>query len=166
MKDYKKYIKEGKTRSDLTNLYSNPEVFNSVINDMSQPFLDKGITKVVALDALGFVFGARISEKLNTGLVLARKKGKIEIESKSISFTDYTKKEKSLEIAVGVINKNDKVLMVDDWAETGAQLRAVASLVEEMGGTVVGATCFSIEKIIFEDPTLSKYRLHSVNTLR
>jgi len=163
MGNYKKYIREGKGRCDLTNLYANPQIFNSVIEDMSKPFFDEKINKVVALDALGFVFGARVAEKLNAGLVLARKEGKIGIETQSISFTDYTKKEKSLEIADGVISKNDRVLIVDDWSETGAQLKATINLVEGMEGKVIGATCFNIDNPVFEDPVLSKYKLFSAN---
>ena len=163
MNNYKKYIREGKGRCDLTDLYANPQIFKSVIEDLSKPFLDQKINKVVALDALGFVFGARVAEKLNAGLVLARKEGKIGIKIQSISFTDYTKKEKSFEIAVDAINKDDRVLIVDDWSETGSQLKAVINLVEKMNGIVVGATCFNIDKPVFKDPTLSIYKLFSAN---
>jgi len=163
MENYKKYIREGKGRCDLTDLYANPQIFNSVIEDMCKPFLDQKINKVVALDALGFVFGTRVAEKLNAGLVLARKEGKIGVETQSTSFTDYTKKEKSFEIAIDAICKNDRVLIVDNWSETGSQLKAVIGLVERMGGNVIGATCFNIDKPIFKDPILSKYKLFSAN---
>ena len=163
MENYKKYIREGKERCDLTDLYANPQIFNSVIENMTTPFLDQKINKVVALDALGFVFGSRVAEKLDTGLVLARKEGKIGIKTQSISFTDYTKKEKSFEIAVDAISKDERVLIVDDWSETGAQLKATVSLVESMGGIVIGASCFNIDKPVFEDPILLKYKLVSAN---
>ena len=163
MENYKKYIREGKERCDLTDLYANPQIFNSVIENMTTPFLDQKINKVVALDALGFVFGSRVAEKLDSGLVLARKEGKIGIKTQSISFTDYTKKEKSFEIAVDAISKDERVLIVDDWSETGAQLKATVSLVESMGGIVIGASCFNIDKPVFEDPILLKYKLVSAN---
>ena len=161
MTDYKKYIREGKGRSDLTGLFANPEILNSAIEDMAKPFLDQKINKVVALDALGFIFGTRIAEKLNVGLVLVRKSGKIGVKTKSISFTDYTKTEKSFEIAVDAIKPNDKVLIVDDWSETGSQLKATITLVESIEGNVIGVSCFNIDKPVFNDSVLSKYKLYS-----
>lgn len=162
MQDYKKYIREGKNRCDLTNLFIEPQVFNAVIDDMAEPFLSQQIDKVVALDALGFVFGIRVAEKLNVGLVLIRKSGKIGVEAKSISFTDYTKQEKVFEIAVDAVKLNDKILIVDDWAETGSQLKATTTLIESMGGEIVGVSCFNIDERVFNDPFFQKYKLRSV----
>jgi adenine/guanine phosphoribosyltransferase-like PRPP-binding protein len=54
------------------------------------------------------------------------------------------------------------VLVVDDWAETGGQLRTAIKLVEQLGATVVGAVCLHIAPRVRQDPGLAAYRLHGV----
>ncbi len=162
MENYRDYITEGKGRSDLTKLFANQKVFSSVIEDMSKPFLGAKIDRVVGLDALRFIFAARVAEKLNVGLVLARKSGKLSVPSQQISFTDYTKTNKSFEIANNAINSGEKILIVDEWSETGSQLKAAIKLVESMKGTVVGVSCFNIDNAVYKDIELSKYKLYSV----
>jgi adenine phosphoribosyltransferase len=162
--DYKKYIREmaQKNRCDLTQLMSNSEVFNNAVKDLANPFLSSGVNKVVAVDAMGFAFGAGVALELNAGLVLARKAEKIAWTTKTTSFHDYSGERKELEIADDAIKPNEKILIVDDWAETGAQLKAAIFLAEELGGNVVGISCVNMDNPVRNDITLSKYNLHSI----
>ncbi len=161
--DFKKYVRDVKGRSDLTDIFIDPVVFSSVIAEMAKPFLNERVDKVVALDALGFVFGSRIAEEFNAGLVLMRKSGKLAIDKKiSVPFVDYSGTNKTFEIPVGVINDGDQTLIVDDWSETGTQLKVAVELVESVGGKVMGITCFNIDKEVRADIRFSKYRLSSV----
>ena len=162
MIDYTKYVTGKKEWIDMTKLLLDPVIFNSLIDDMCQPFLNKRVDKVAAIDAMGFVFGSRIAEKLGVGLVLIRKGGKIEIEKKSLTFTDYSKTEKSLEIATIALKNGERVLVVDEWSETGAQLKNAIKLVETSGGKVIGISCVNVDERVKIDPVLSKYIIHSV----
>jgi len=153
---------DGKNRCDLTQLVANPTALQHLIRSMAQPFLASRIDKVVALEAIGFIFGAGVAVELNAGLVLVRKKGKIPWATKSGEFTDYTNKKKWFEIANDAIQPKNNVLIVDDWSETGAQLKAAISLVESMGGVVSGIACLNIDPRARKDRTLSNYRLLSV----
>lgn len=162
MIDFKQYVTEGNGRSDLSKLFADRKVFDAAIQDMANPFRNASINKVVSLDALGFVFGSLIAKELGVGLVLFRKEGKVPVEKNSIKFTDYTKIEKTFEVASKAIQLSDKILIVDEWSETGSQLKAAISLVEQCGGNVVGVSCFNIDKAVKEDLALSKYQLHSV----
>lgn len=162
MIDYTKYVTGKKEWIDMTKLLLDPVIFNSLIDDMCQPFLNKRVDKVAAIDAMGFVFGSRIAEKLGVGLVLIRKGGKIEIEKKSLTFTDYSKTEKSLEMATIALKNGERVLVVDEWSETGAQLKNAIKLVEISGGKVVGISCVNVDERVKKDPVLSKYIIHSV----
>jgi adenine phosphoribosyltransferase len=53
--------------------------------------------------------------------------------------------EKGLELRVGAIREGDRVLLVDEWVETGAQARAAAELIERSGGEVVGIAAVNID---------------------
>ncbi len=162
MIDYTKYISGKKELIDMTKLLLDPVIFNSLIDDMCKPFTNKKIDKVAAIDAMGFVFGARIADKLGVGLVLIRKGGKIGIETKSISFTDYSKTEKSLSMATIALKGGERILMVDEWSETGSQLKTAIKLIELSNGKVIGISCINLDDEVKKDPILSKYVIHSV----
>ena len=129
---------------------------------MADPFRAKGVSAVAALDALGFVFGTSIAHELGVGLVLVRKGGKLPVDCESIPFVDYSGDAKTFEIVRGAIQKGDALLIVDEWSSTGAQLKASASLIEQMGGRVIGAVCYSMNARVKADPLLKKYILHSL----
>jgi adenine phosphoribosyltransferase len=162
MIDFKKYIREGNDRCDLSLLYLDPIALDKAIEKMTNPFLSEHINKVAALDALGFVFGSRIAEKLHVGLVLIRKEGKIPVERISVNFIDYSNESKSFEVAKDVIVPGENILIIDDWAETGSQIKATISLVEKCGGIISGISCFNIDKKVKSDKELSKYKMSSV----
>lgn len=150
---------KGKNRCDLTQLLSNPSVFQSLIVEMTKPFLSKGISRVVALDAMGFALGGAIAHLLKAGLVLARKGGKSAWKVKNIEFLDYSHQKKKLEIVEDALKPDDKVLIVDDWSETGTQLKASVKLVEQLGSIIVGISCINIDPSVKNDDKLKKYEL-------
>lgn len=162
--DYKKFIREHKTknRCDLTLLLSNHQALSNLIKDMANPFRSYQIDKVVALEAMGFIFGAAIAQELKSGLCLIRKQNKIAWETITTTCVDYTNEEKIFEIAKDAILPNENVLIVDDWSETGAQLKAAIALVEQAKGNIVGITCANIDKRVKSDAIISKYKVYSV----
>ena len=168
MGKYRAYIRDntGKGRCDLTLLYSDPRILNEVGHDLVKPFQDKGITKVLALDAQGFALGALAALHLNAGLVFVRKGEKIAWKTISIEVVDYSRTSKTLEIADGVLSATDRVLVVDDWSETGAQMRGAIALAEQSGATVVGAAAINMDDKALHDTTLSKYLLHCAELYR
>ena len=161
---YKNYIREhpDKNRCDFTKLFSDKDALTSLTSDLCLPFMETGITKVAAIDALGFVLGSLSAAKLGSGLTLIRKGGKTAWDVTSLSFDDYSGQTKTLEIATDAFSPADRVLIVDDWSETGAQLQTAIHLIESFDATVVGAAMLHIENAVLELPTLLKYRLHSV----
>jgi adenine phosphoribosyltransferase len=55
----------------------------------------------------------------------------------------------------GSIKKTDRVLIVDDWIETGTQIKSAINLIERQGGRVIGIAALCAEKtpntrILFE----------------
>jgi adenine phosphoribosyltransferase len=143
---YDKYLNKNTIkRYDITPLFNNPKVFSNLTTDLVKPF--KNFNKVVGLDALGFIIGGAISNKLNVGFIPIRKGGKLPGKEKlKISFTDYTKTKKTFEINKNSIKKGDKILIVDDWIETGAQMKAAIKLIEKLKGEVIGVTALKAHK--------------------
>ena len=162
--NYKNYLREAedKNRCDLTQMFGQPEVFQSLVRDMAAPFLDKAVNKVVALDAMGFALGGAVAHLLEAGLVLARKEGKIAWSVETAAFTDYSTTCKSLEIATDALRPGDRVVIIDDWSETGAQLKAAVQLVEKLGAVVEGIGCINIDGKAANDAVLKYCKLHRI----
>jgi adenine phosphoribosyltransferase len=158
---YSKKITEHPDRYDLTPIFEDPEMFSHLIKDLSRPFT---VDKVVGLDALGFIIGAPIALKLGVGFVPVRKGGKLPGDSLvTATFIDYSKKEKSLEMNKNAIRKGERVLIVDDWIETGVQVSAAITLVEELGGVVVGISAIGADSCDIVDALSKKYSLHTIS---
>jgi adenine phosphoribosyltransferase len=75
---------------------------------------------------------------------------------------DYTGHEKSLELRVGAIQTGTRVLVVDEWVETGAQVQAATELLEKQGGVVVGVAAINMEDNAVTRLLRVKYQCHSV----
>lgn len=152
---------------DITPIYVDYTLFESLIHDLSAPFTNVEIDKIVGIDALGFILSTAISFQLMKGLVLVRKEGKIpipDLEKVSRTFIDYSNNEKKLELNKSLIAKNDKILIVDDWVETGLQVKAVISMIEELGAQVVGISCVGADRNSKTEELFEKYNLRALGT--
>jgi adenine phosphoribosyltransferase len=93
---------------------------------------------VAAVDALGFVLGGAIAGRRACGLVAVRKQGKLPNAALREPFEHYAGGTDALEVREGLFLERDRVLIVDEWIETGATVTATAQLVERCGAVVAG----------------------------
>ncbi len=126
------YPKEGINFKDITTLVKNPVAFNYVVDSIVKEFKEKGITKVVALEARGFIFGGALASKLDAGFVPVRKKGKLPFNVITETYQlEYG--EDRIEMHVDGLDKNDVVLIHDDILATGGTALATLNLVKKLG---------------------------------
>ncbi len=125
-------------RDDVTPLFADYSAFTAAIDAFDRQMAHVEFDLVAGIDALGFVLGTALALRRRVGLVTLRKGGKLPVETDSVTFTDYTGQTKRLELRTNVIRAGMRVLIADDWIETGAQVRAAAQLVERQGGSVIG----------------------------
>ena len=71
------FPKQGIQYKDINYLFTNAGVLHELGDELKRRYKDKGITKVVGLETRGIVMGAITAEKLDAGLVMCRKKGKM-----------------------------------------------------------------------------------------
>ena len=135
------FPKPGIIFKDITPVLADPDGFAAVVDGIAEHFADKGVTKVVAAEARGFMLGAPIAYKMGAGFVPARKPGKLPREAYSKSFLlEYG--EDSLEIHKDALSEDDVVLIVDDLVATGGTTNAMADLVKQAGATLAGMGFF------------------------
>ncbi len=144
------FPKKGVMFKDLSAIMADPKDFRILIKLMVAAILRvdnddlANITKIIGLDSRGFIFGPLLANELKVGFVMARKAGKLPGPTHGINYsTEYSNA--SIEVMQGVIEPEDKILVVDDLVATGGSLWAAAELVKKCGGTVVG--CFTILKV-------------------
>ena len=96
------------------------------------------IDKIAAIESRGFVFASAVSYILNKPFILLRKKNNLPAETHSVDF-ELEYGTATIEVHKDSINKNDKVLIIDDLIATGGTAEAATKLVEISGGKVA---CF------------------------
>jgi adenine phosphoribosyltransferase len=149
-------------RDDVTPLFADAEAFSALVADLALPFKDKEIDIIAGIDALGFILGAALAQCLKVGFIPIRKGGKLPVAVDSVSFVDYSSKKKSLEIRVDAVPRGARLLLVDEWIETGAQVSAAINLIEGQGGVIVGIVAINIDGNDLTQALQEKYNCHSL----
>ncbi len=142
--DLKKYIrsipdypKKGILFRDITTLIKDPKAFKYTIDRIIEISKKINFNKVSAIESRGFVFASAVSYLIDKPLVLLRKKNKLPAERHSVDFKlEYG--EATIEVHKDSINKNDKILVIDDLIATGGTAEAASKLIELSGGSVAG----------------------------
>lgn len=92
---------------------------------------------VVAAEARGFILGGILAQRLGVGFVPARKPGRLPAETVSVEYElEYGLDE--LHLHADAFEAGTRVLVHDDLIATGGTAEAVARIVENLGGEVVG----------------------------
>lgn len=126
------FPKKGINFKDITTLFNNAEAFEYVVDEIVTYFKSKKITKVVGLEARGFVFGGAVARQLKAGFVPIRKKGKLPYDTVSESY-ELEYGIDTVEMHADALDENDVVLIHDDLLATGGTAHAALELVKKAG---------------------------------
>ncbi|XP_077350378.1 adenine phosphoribosyltransferase [Festucalex cinctus] len=130
---------------DPSRLYCNSQALADCVNDLLGPFRHDTVDLVAGIDAMGFILGAAIASTLGKGFLAVRKAGHLCVSSQRQTYSDYTGREKMMEVRDDVIKPGVRVLLVDQWIETGGTMKAAIQLLEKMGATIVGVAAVAME---------------------
>ena len=129
------YPKKGILFRDITTLIKNAEAFKFTNDKIIELAKNIEFDKVAAIESRGFVFASTVSYKLNKPFILLRKKNKLPAEVHSVDFElEYGRA--TIEVHKDSIEKNEKILVIDDLIATGGTAEAAAKLIEISGGQV------------------------------
>jgi adenine phosphoribosyltransferase len=122
---------------DITPLLLDHEAVRFAVRELADWARPRGVDYVVAAEARGFILGAALALELDAGFVPARKPGKLPADTISAEYIlEYGVD--ALEMHADALAHGARVLIHDDLLATGGTARALAELVEELGGSVVG----------------------------
>ncbi len=122
---------------DITPLLLDPAAMRVAVRELADWARPREVDLVVAAEARGFILGAALALELDAGFVPARKPGKLPSETISAEYIlEYGVD--ALEMHADALADGARVLIHDDLLATGGTARALADLVGELGGNVVG----------------------------
>jgi len=166
--DLKQYIrnipdfpKEGILFRDITTLLKSNEAFNYALEALYNQIVDKNITKVVAIESRGFIFGSLLAHKLNAGFIPIRKPNKLPAEKLSQEYALEYGTDK-IEIHKDAISPYDNVLLHDDLLATGGTMLAACKLIENLGGNIKQISFLIELEALKGRELLNKYTVSSV----
>jgi adenine phosphoribosyltransferase len=143
---------------DPSAMYVNARSFHALLDDLSEPFSTDSIDVVAGIDAMGFALGSALAARLGTGFLTLRKAGKLPVVADSVQFTNYSGKSQSMELRQPAFATGTRVLLVDQWIETGGTMDAAIRLIERQGGVVAGIACVCIEENAATNIMRERYR--------
>jgi adenine phosphoribosyltransferase len=148
---------------DISPLLLDAEALQQAIGRLAEWTRERRADLVLGAEARGFWLGAAVAVEAGCGFVAARRPGKLPPETVSATYAlEYG--ENALEVAAAAIGSGARVVIHDDVLATGGTVEAIAGLVEQLGGNVVGVN-FVIElSFLGGRQRLEKYDLFSLIT--
>ncbi|MET8152868.1 phosphoribosyltransferase family protein [Actinoplanes sp. NPDC049668] len=129
--------------SDRSGWWRDPLVLDELGPGLAELFSDAEPTVVVSPEVTGFLVGPLVARALGVGFVEAYRAGARRPIAEPMAWAavpaDHRGDQQHLGLRSRLIGLDDRVLVVDDWAATGAQARGLYTLVESLGAKAVGA---------------------------
>jgi adenine phosphoribosyltransferase len=139
IRDIPDFPKPGILFKDITPLLEDAEGFKATIDLFADRYRDENISKIVGIEARGFVFGAPLAYQLGCGLGLIRKKGKLPYETISHTY-DLEYGTDTVEMHIDTVEPGERVIVIDDLLATGGTMGAAVKLLKDAGAEIVEAS--------------------------
>jgi len=128
--------------ADVWSIFRDAEALAAVVAALAEPFRGEKVDAVCGVEARGFLLGAAVAVELGAGFLPVRKGTGMFPGEKTFGQTapDYRGLRHTLRLQRSALAAGDRVLLVDDWIETGMQATTVKSLIEQCDAAWVGVT--------------------------
>src|SRR5438045_1236276 len=131
------FPKKGILFYDITTLLKDRLGFATLIDALSEYYLQNKVDLVLGIEARGFIFGPALAYRLNAGFVPVRKPKKLPAETARVTYQlEYGSD--TLEVHRDAIQPGQRVIIVDDLLATGGTANATVELVKSLGGEIAG----------------------------
>ncbi|GAA3343990.1 phosphoribosyltransferase family protein [Amorphoplanes nipponensis] len=128
--------------SDRSGWWRDPVVLDRLGPGLAGLFPDATPTVVVSPEVTGFLVGPLVARALGVGFVEAYRAGARLPIAEPMTWAavpaDHRGVEQRLGVRTRLVGPADRVLVVDDWAVTGAQARGLRTLIAALGATLIG----------------------------
>ncbi|GHG15321.1 adenine phosphoribosyltransferase [Streptomyces zaomyceticus] len=137
IRDVPDYPKPGVLFKDITPLLADPEAFTALTDALAGLCSAHGATKIVGLEARGFILAAPVAVRAGLGFIPVRKAGKLPGATLSQAYElEYGTAE--IEVHAEDLVAGDRVMVIDDVLATGGTAEASIELIRRAGAEVAG----------------------------
>ncbi|MEU8505190.1 adenine phosphoribosyltransferase [Streptomyces brevispora] len=137
IRDVADYPKPGVMFKDITPLLADPVAFTALTDALAELCVKHGATKIVGLEARGFILAAPVAVRAGLGFVPVRKAGKLPGATLSQAYElEYGTAE--IEIHAEDLSPDDRIMVIDDVLATGGTAGASLELIRRAGARVAG----------------------------
>ncbi len=142
--DLKKMIREvpdfpkpGINFYDISTLLQNGKALQAAVDQMAERFKGQPIDAIAGIEARGLVLAASMAYRMQLGLIMVRKFGKLPWKTESEAY-ELEYGQAQLEIHRDAVSQGQRVLVVDDLLATGGTAAASGRLIKRLGGRLEG----------------------------
>ncbi len=140
IRDVPDFPKPGILFRDITPALADPKVFAVIIELIAEECRRYNPSKVLGIEARGFIIGAAVAARMEVGFVPVRKPGKLPAKVYSADYElEYGKD--SVEMQKDALTDSDRVVIIDDLLATGGTVFATCDLVEAARAKVESIVC-------------------------
>ncbi|MFF2654796.1 adenine phosphoribosyltransferase [Streptomyces sp. NPDC058045] len=137
IREVRDYPQPGVVFKDITPLLADPVAFSALTGALAELCTRYGATKVVGLEARGFILGSPVAVEAGLGFIPVRKAGKLPGATLSQSY-DLEYGSAEIEVHAEDLTADDRVMVIDDVLATGGTAEASLRLIRRAGAEVVG----------------------------
>ncbi|WP_406073968.1 phosphoribosyltransferase family protein [Micromonospora sp. NBC_01638] len=135
--------------SDISGWWRDPAVLAELGPALVAPYRAARPTVVLAPAVTGLLLGPLAATALGVGFVAAHKPGDGRLPAGPLTWAqsppDYRGRQVDLAVRDRHLGPDDRVLVVDDWVRTGAQLRALYDICAARGAEVLGTAVVTVD---------------------
>ncbi|GAA4453016.1 phosphoribosyltransferase family protein [Phytohabitans houttuyneae] len=128
--------------SDMSGWWRDPEILAALGPALADLYRPSRPTLVVSPEVTGYLLGPLVAAALGVGFAAGHKEGADRQIAEPVTWAqtplDYRGRSLSLGVRSRLIGPADRVLVVDDWVTTGAQVSALYEVARTLGAEVVG----------------------------
>lgn len=122
---------------DITPILADAELLREAVELLAQPYRNDGITKVIGIEARGFILGSLLALELGAGFIPIRKRGKLPYLTHEESY-DLEYGTDVIAMHTDAVSRQDRVLIHDDVIATGGTASAAYRLANHFSADVAG----------------------------
>ena len=117
------------------------EVLNEIGKEFKKRFSDRKVTKILTVESSGIAIAVIAAQYFNVPVLFAKKTESSNMDKTTYEseVSSYTKAKKyKIRISRNYINKEDKILVIDDFLANGSAALGLINLVEAAGAELSG----------------------------
>lgn len=130
--------------ADVWSVFRDAKALSAAVAALAEPVKQAGVgvDAVCGVESRGFLLGAAVAVELGVGFLPVRKGTGLFPGEKTFGQTaaDYRGLRHTLRLQRSAVAEGERILLVDDWIETGNQALTAKALIEQCGGIWAGCS--------------------------